>query len=330
MQAGPVPGEQAGGQPPVPRRLRVPDRLHREPVLRKPLRGHPVQPGDLPRRGAPQLQLQQVGEQVMVTEPGTARVQRGHERVRHLQLLQHPLPARASGQGIGQRAGHPLQHAGPQQQPPHVFRLPVQHLIQQVLRHRPLTAGKLRREPARIRMPGQRQRRQPQPGRPPLGPLMQHHHRRIGQLHPGPGKQLPRLGHAEPQIPGPDLGQLTLQPQPVQPQPQVMPGTPARTAAAAAPASAAAPAAAAPPPSPEVHIIDHQPDPIFQRRQVLQQPLHHRPAVQVRRRRQLPHQPRPRSGLPQRAQHRQPRTAADPAPPAPPAPTRRCPPGPPR
>ena len=55
-----------------------------------------------------------------------------------------------------------------------------------------------------------------------------------------------------------------------------------------------------------VHIIDHQPDPIFQRRQVLQQPLHHRPAVQVWRRRQLPHQPRPRRGLPQRAQHRQP------------------------
>ena len=104
VQAGPVLGEQPGGQPPVPRRLRVPDRLHREPVLRKPLRGHPVQPGDLLRRGVPQLQLQQVGEQVVVTEPGTARVQRDHERVGRLQFMQHPLPARASGQGIGQRA----------------------------------------------------------------------------------------------------------------------------------------------------------------------------------------------------------------------------------
>ena len=53
-------------------------------------------------------------------------------------------------------------------------------------------------------------------------------------------------------------------------------------------------------------VIDHQPDRLRQRRQVLQKPLHDRPPVQVRRRRQLPHQPRPRSRLAQRAQHRRP------------------------
>ena len=55
-----------------------------------------------------------------------------------------------------------------------------------------------------------------------------------------------------------------------------------------------------------MHIINHQPEPLLQSRQVLQQPLHDRPPVQIRRRRQLPHQPRPLGRLPQRAQHRQP------------------------
>ena len=179
-------------------------------------------------------------------------------------------------------------------------------------------------------MPGQRQRRQPQPRRPALGPLMQHRQRRLGQLHPGRREQLPRLGQGEPQIGRADLGQLTLQPQPVQPQPQVMPGgqhepqlrrgahhqqlqLPQRLGRAQL-----------------VHVIDHQPEPVRQRRQVLQQPLHDRPPVQVRRRRQLPHQPRPRSRLAQRARAPTARTAADPARRAPPAPTRRAPPAPPR
>src|ERR1700748_1905146 len=46
--------------------------------------------------------------------------------------------------------------------------------------------------------------------------------------------------------------------------------------------------------------------PVLQRREVGQQPLQDRPAVQIRRRRQLAYQPPPRGRLPQRAQHRQP------------------------
>ena len=187
-------GQQPGGQAPVPRRLGVPDRLHRVPVARQPPGRQLVQRGDLLWLGAAQLQLQQVGEQVVVAEPRPRRVQRHHERVRLLQILQHPLPAAAPGQQVGQLAVDPLQHAGPQQQPPHLLGLPLQHLGQQVLRHRPLGAGELRREPLRIRVPGQRQRRQPQPRRPPLGPLHQHRQRRLGQLHPGRGEQRPRLG----------------------------------------------------------------------------------------------------------------------------------------
>jgi len=168
-----VVGQQTGGPVPVLRRLGMADRLHTEPVVREPAGRQLVQRGHLSRLGPAQLQLQQVGEQVMVTEPRPRHIQRHHKRVRLFQILQHPLPARASRQQIGQLPVDAFQHAGPQQKPPHLLRLPVKHLGQQVLGHRPLAAGELLGEPLRIRMPGQRQRRQPQPRRPPLRPVHQ-------------------------------------------------------------------------------------------------------------------------------------------------------------
>ena len=120
-----------------------------------------VQCGQFARRAAPQLQLQQVGEQLVVAEPRPPRIQRGHERVGLLELLQDPLPARAPGQQVSQFAVHLFQHRGPQQQPPDRLGLAIEHLGQQVLRHRALAAGELGREPFRIGVTGQRQRGQP-------------------------------------------------------------------------------------------------------------------------------------------------------------------------
>jgi hypothetical protein len=92
---------------------------------------------------AAQLQLQQAGEQVVVAEPRPRRVHRYHERVRGFQVLQHPLPAAIAGQQPGELAVDSLQDGGAQQQPPHRLALPVQHLGQQVLGHRPFGAGEL-------------------------------------------------------------------------------------------------------------------------------------------------------------------------------------------
>ncbi len=55
-----------------------------------------------------------------------------------------------------------------------------------------------------------------------------------------------------------------------------------------------------------VQVVDHEIDPVLQRRQILQQPLGDRPPVQVRRRRQRLHQHQPRGRLAQRVEHRQP------------------------
>jgi hypothetical protein len=153
-----------------------------------------MQPGDRGRLGAPQLKLKQVGEQVMIAEPGPPGVQRGHERVGRLQILQGPLPAAVAGQQVGQLSVDPRQDRRSQQQPPYLLVLPVQHLGQQVFGDRPLAAGELRRELFRILVSVQRQRRQPQPRRPPLGPLVQQSERPVRQPHPGRVEQRSRLG----------------------------------------------------------------------------------------------------------------------------------------
>jgi hypothetical protein len=155
-------------------------------------------------------------------------------------------------------------------------------------------------------VPGQRQRRQPQPGRPPLGPLMQHRQHWFGQLCPSRAHQVPRLIDGEPQVGLADLGQLAFQPQPVQAQPQVMPGRqhePQRFRRAHDQQLQLAPRLAR---AQFVHVIDDQPDRVLQWHQVLQQPLGDDPPVQIGRPRQLPHQHRPRCRLAQCAEHRQP------------------------
>ena len=55
-----------------------------------------------------------------------------------------------------------------------------------------------------------------------------------------------------------------------------------------------------------VQVVDHQPQPVLERRQILQQPLGDHPSVKIRGRSQLPHQRRPHRSLSQRAQRRQP------------------------
>jgi hypothetical protein len=122
-----------------------------------------VQPSHLTWLGAPQLQLQQVGEHLVVAEPGSLPIQGHHERVRPLQFLQDPLSALVPGQQEGQVLVHPLKHAGTQQEPPHLFGLPVQNLGEQVLRDGPFGAGEPRGEPGRVGVPGQGQRGQTQP-----------------------------------------------------------------------------------------------------------------------------------------------------------------------
>ena len=155
-------------------------------------------------------------------------------------------------------------------------------------------------------MPGQRQRRQPQPRRPALGPSVQLAQRLLRQLHPGSAEQRPRLGQTEPQIGRTDLGQLSRQPQPVQPQPQIMPGGEREPQLRRRPQHQKLQLGQHPTRAQQMRIVDHQPQPVLKRCQVRQQPFHHRPAVQIRCRGQRPHQRRPGRRAPQRVGYRDP------------------------
>ena len=142
-------------------------------VLGVPAGGEPVQPRDLVRRLAAQLEPQQVGEQVVVAEPGARHVHRDDERVGLLELVQQPRPVAASGQEVGERAVDALEDAGAQQQVPHLGRLAAQHLAQQVVGDGPLAARELGHEPVRSVVAGERHRGQPQAGGPALRALVQ-------------------------------------------------------------------------------------------------------------------------------------------------------------
>ena len=305
-EAEPVVREQAAGQVPVRCGNRVPDSLQREAVRRVPAGRGGVQRGQFGRRAAPQLQLQEVGEQLVIAEPGPPRIQRDDERVGLLELLQDPLAARTSGQQVGQFAVHPVQHRGPQQQPPDRLGLPLQHLGQQVLRDRALAAGELGRETVRLRMPGQRQRGQPQPRRPALGPVIQPGQRWLGQRYPGRLEQGPRLILGEAQAVRADLGELAGQPQPVQAQPEIVPGGKDEPQPRGRAHEQQLQLAQRVGRAQLVQVVDHQQDPVLQAAQIGEQPLDDRPAVQIGRGRQRPHQLRPGGGVPQRAEHRQP------------------------
>ncbi len=82
----------------------------------------------------------------------------------------------------------------------------------QVLGDGPVAAGELGHETLGIRVPGQREHREPQPGRPALRPLLEHRGHVVGQSDPGSGHELPGLLLGEAQLRGSDLGQLAGQP----------------------------------------------------------------------------------------------------------------------
>jgi hypothetical protein len=205
----------------------------------------------------------------VVAEPGPASIERDHERVRCLQFLQNPLPARRAGQQVGERAVDPLEHRGAQQQPPDFLGLVLENLGQQVLGHSALGTGELGGEPLRIGMPGQQQRGQPQPRRPPFGPLVQQRPRRIGHLDSGRRKQSARLVEGEAQSIGADLGQPALQAQAVRPQPQIMSGGENEPQLPGRAHQQQFDLLQRVPGTQLVHVVEHQPDTILERAQVL-------------------------------------------------------------
>jgi X-Pro dipeptidyl-peptidase C-terminal non-catalytic domain len=192
----------------VTRRRRVPDRLIGITLCAVPCAGPPVQLGSQPGLGARQLLAQHIAEQLMVAEPLAPAVEADQEQVRPLNLLQPDDPVRPARHRVAGRAAQPLQDRGAQQELAQPPGLGGDELVE-VLGDLPVIAGERGHERLPVALVLKRQRGQPQPGRPALGPLPQQRH--LGRLEPereGVVQQRPGLRLAEAKLRGADLQHL--------------------------------------------------------------------------------------------------------------------------
>ena len=243
-----------------------------------------VQRRDRRRRDAPQFEAQQIGEQVVVAKPGTGGVERGDERVLVFEPLQGRLGSGAAGECIGQRAADALENRRAQEQVAHLRRLALQHLGEEVARHGPLAARELGHEALRVRVRGQRDRRQAQTGRPSLGAFLQRVEPGIRQRDSAGAEQGAGFVEREAQVGPAQFGQLAREPQAVQaerrllacrehdPQPCRQPPEqhlqPRERVAGVE----------------LVQVVDHQRERLLEPLELRQESLHHHRACELRRR----------------------------------------------
>jgi hypothetical protein len=153
----------------------------------------------------------------VVAEPRAPYIERRHERAGGIELLKRALGPRATGQRIGQRAAHALEHGRPQQQIAHLGRLVVQDLGSQVARDRALAARELAHETFGIRVAHQQRRGEAQSADPALRCAGEARPRRHPTAQPDGIQQLARLLKREAQIRRPQFGQGAREAQPMQP-----------------------------------------------------------------------------------------------------------------
>ena len=138
--------------------------------------------------------------------------------------MQDPLRAGGADEGVGERAVHPLEDRGAQQQPPHLVGLPLEHLGQQVLGDGALAAGELGDEPLGLGMPASESAASRSPAAQPSVRAWSSDTPWSESATPDVGEQLPRLLEREAQIGGPHLGQLAGEAQAMQPELRVVAG----------------------------------------------------------------------------------------------------------
>src|SRR5215204_5656167 len=110
---------------------------------------------------------------MMIAVPSAVFVQRGDEQVRVLEVLQGFLAVIPGGNRVTERAAHPVEDGGLEQEDPQRFRLAREHLFGQVVNHVAVTARESGDEARDVGAVSHGQRRQLQPCYPTLGALLQ-------------------------------------------------------------------------------------------------------------------------------------------------------------
>ncbi len=207
---------------PIPGRLGVPDGVDREPVLRVPLGGHAVQTRNGRGVGPSKLETQEIGEQVVVAEPGPLPVDRVDEGTGILELEQDPLRAFRPKEAVRDRPVHALEDRRSQQELSHRLGLALEDLGEQVIGHGSLAARELGDESLRVRPACERQRREPKAGNPALGPRLKRADSSGGERDPGGGEQLVCLIELKAKVRGAQLGQLAGETESMQPERRIV------------------------------------------------------------------------------------------------------------
>ncbi len=80
-----------------------------------------------------EMSLQDVGEQVVIAVPATLIVERNDEGIPSFQGVQHRLAVASLGDSVTERAAHPIEDAGVQEERPDVGGEALQDLLDQVV-----------------------------------------------------------------------------------------------------------------------------------------------------------------------------------------------------
>jgi hypothetical protein len=258
-------------------------------VLLEPLRRRAPQRPDDPGLRSAQLEAQQVGEQVVVAEPGPSGVDGRDERVGALEALQDPLGARCAGEDVGERAADPIEHRRAQQQLADLRRLTVEHLGHEVVGDGALAARELGDEPLRLGVIGQRHRRQPQARGPALGAFAQRPDGRVAERHPVGLQQRAGLLDGEPEVAVANLRQRSGHPQPMEAERRLGPRRQHHPQSGRQPVDEQLEAPQSVGRAQLVQVVDHQHHGLRERLELVDQPLHPRLDVETGRGRRAPH-----------------------------------------
>ena len=161
------------GEIPVASGERIPKR--RDGLVRRPVPpcAQPLHQAEIARSRPPQLRPQELEEQRVVAVAELRAGVTGDEEVGRRELGQHPPAVTSAGQRVGQLRTDRVGHGGAEQELSQAVGLPIEDLVQQVVGHRPIVAGEPAQEPGAVRLRGERQRGEADPGSPPFRPIAQ-------------------------------------------------------------------------------------------------------------------------------------------------------------
>ena len=172
-----------------------------------------------------QAGVQDVTEKVVIAVPGTLSVERDHEQVAALEVLEHPGAVGVAGDGVTQWSGESLEHGCAEQEVADLRWLPGEDLVGQVVDDEPVAPRERLDERggfALLRHAAQGERGELEAGDPALRPLVESDNVIRGEVQAHrPVEELLGLGSREPEVGRAYLDELPTTTQPRQRQRRV-------------------------------------------------------------------------------------------------------------